>query len=112
MLSDKEIKDCEWSEDEIINHFYDFISQKIDGCDWIDIGREGTRLVSLLIRDDIEEDSHIDVVITTVSAASEELAYSRIASAFGMTKDEFEISLDKYLSSDIELSLENFSKFC
>ncbi|HBO2785639.1 hypothetical protein [Pseudomonas aeruginosa] len=112
MLSDKQIRDGEWYADEIIDHFDDFIEQKQDDCDWLDIGREGARLVGLLIRQEIESDSSIDAVITSISSASDSLAYGRIASAFGMTRDEFEDSIERYLSSGVELSIENFYRFC
>lgn len=112
MLSDKQIKDCEWFEDEMDRHFDDFIAQKKDGCDWLDVGREGARLVGLIIGEEIESDSYLDVVITSISGASESLVYGRIASALGMTKEMLEISIDRYLSSGLDPSVENFSEFC
>lgn len=87
-MTDKEIEDCDGNKDnwgvDIDLHF----ESKLDSFkSVIDVGREGSRMYSLMVGVDVDEDSVLSALFTSVSLAASEMAARTLSKIIGLPAD-------------------------
>lgn len=89
-LAQWEHNDDVYLEDDVHAYFDEVFTD----TDWCDIAEEGRQLYNLLFGENIEKGSPIDSVITGVSAAASEGAYSEIAAVLGFSGSALRLAVE------------------
>lgn len=93
-IDDERLAVCQWTDEDMYLHFESFVEEKGFKADFIDIRREGSRVLGLVQGTEIEEHSYVDCVMSAAVSAGEVAVYNRIAHMLCVRPDAIRLVLD------------------